>query len=354
MRGLIYSSLAAAVIMAMSGTASADYRGDRDETGATLTKKVKAEVDVEYEGRVNVGGYINVNKLGMAVVDNQQSSSMIGTANTRTENTSKIDGSFKGASGNIGANVAAGDSNVQGNSASLAAYDEVDAEFIMGRGQQQHGAPGGSSDAEVFSTQSASNNWTTNHGHQNKAGVGDGAFKDAAGNIGVNVTSGSGNVQANNMAASVSTGNMAVATVANSQSVSKNMTENQSLSVTKTVDKAGVFLGLKAWGDYEGGGTGHDVKKGHDHDNDNDRYGNNNPKDDGKFEFKEEGDIKLSGYAVGYIPVVNTYTSRETFNRATIDGGAFNGAVGNIGVNVSSGTNNLQANNLSLAAGFAK
>lgn len=252
MRGLIYSSLAAAVIMAMSGTASADYRGDRDETGATLTKKVKAEVDVEYEGRVNVGGYINVNKLGMAVVDNQQSSSMIGTANTRTENTSKIDGSLKGASGNIGANVAAGDSNVQGNSASLAAYDEVDAEFIMGRGQQQHGAPGGSSDAEVFSTQSASNNWTTNHGHQNKAGVGDGAFKDAAGNIGVNVTSGSGNVQANNMAASVSTGNMAVATVANSQSVSKNMTENQSLSATKTVDKAGVFLGLKAWGDYEG------------------------------------------------------------------------------------------------------
>ena len=73
---------------------------------------------MEYEGEVRVGGYINVNKLGMAVVDNQQSSSMIGTANTRTENTSKIDGSFKGASGNIGANVAAGDSNVQGNSAS--------------------------------------------------------------------------------------------------------------------------------------------------------------------------------------------------------------------------------------------
>ena len=175
MRGLIYSSLAAAVVMAMSGTASADSRGDKDETGATLTKKVKAEVDVEYEGTVRVGGYINVNKLGMAVVDNQQSSSMIGTGNSRTENTSKIDGSFKGASGNVGANVAAGDSNVQGNSASLAAYDEVDAEFIMGRGQQQ-GMPGGSSDAEIFSTQSASQNWTTNHGHQNKAGIGDGAF----------------------------------------------------------------------------------------------------------------------------------------------------------------------------------
>ncbi len=363
MRGLIYSSLAAAVVMAMSGAASADYRGDRDETGATLTKKVKAEVDVEYEGEVRVGGYINVNKLGMAVVDNQQSSSMIGTTNTRTENTSKIDGSFKDASGNVGANVAAGDSNVQGNSASLAAYDEVDAEFIMGRGQQQHGAPGGSSDAEVFSTQSASHNLTSNHGHQNKAGVGDGAFKNAAGNIGVNVTSGSGNVQANNMAASVSTGNMAVATVANSQSVSKNMTENKSLSATKTVDYNPIFLKLKAEGEYEGtskqtNNVYPEIWKDGDHPGGDKMWGHidydNQGKNDGKFKFEEEGDIKLSGYATGYIPVVNTYTSRETFNRATIDGGAFNGAVGNIGVNVSSGSNNLQANNLSLAAGFAK
>ena len=364
MRGLIYSSLAAAVVMAMSGTASADYRGDRDETGATLTKKVKAEVDVEYEGTVRVGGYINVNKLGMAVVDNQQSSSMIGTANTRTENTSKIDGSFEGASGNVGANVAAGDSNVQGNSASLAAYDEVDAEFIMGRGQQQ-GMPGGSSDAEIFSTQSASQNWTTNHGHQNKAGIGDGAFKDAAGNIGANVTSGSGNVQANNMAASVSTGNMAVATVANSQSVSKNMTENKSLSATRTVDYNPIFLKLKAEGEYEGTSKQSndvypEVWVDGDHNPGAQRqlghidFDNDNKKNPGKFEFEEEGDIKLSGYATGFITVVNTYTSRETFNRATIDGGAFNGAVGNIGVNVSSGTNNLQANNLSLAAGLAK
>ncbi|MGY3869097.1 hypothetical protein ACW5W4_06090 [Aeromonas crassostreae] len=355
MRGLIYSSLAAAVVMAMSSTAFANDRGgrgDSDETGATLTKKVKVEVDVEYDGRVNVGGYINVNKLGMAVVDNQQSSSMIGTSNYRTDNTSRINGSFQGASGNIGANVAAGDSNVQGNSASIAAYDEVDAAFVMGRGYPgQNGSAGGSSDAEIFSDQSASHNWTTNKGHQNKSGIGDGAFDGAAGNIGVNVASGSGNVQANNMAATVSTGNMAVATVANSQNVSRNLTTNESLSATKTVDKAGVFLGIKAWGDYEGGGTGNDVKKGHGHD---DRYGNNNPKDEGKFEFEEEGDIKLHGYAVGYVPVVNTYTSRETFNHATINGGAFNGAVGNIGVNVASGTNNLQANNLSLAAGFAK
>ncbi|MCH7371578.1 MULTISPECIES: hypothetical protein [Aeromonas] len=364
MRGLIYSSLAAAVVMAMSGTAFADYRGDRDETGATLTKKVKAEVDVEYEGRVNVGGFINVNKLGMAVVDNQQSSSMIGTANSRTENKSQIDGSFQDASGNVGANVAAGDSNVQGNSAALAAYDQVDAdaEFVMGRGQQ-HGTPGGSSDAEIFSDQSASQNWTTNSGHQNEAGIGDGAFDGAAGNIGANVTSGSGNVQANNMAASVSTGNMAVATVANSQSVSKNLTENKSLSATKTVDYNPIYLKLKANGEYEGtskqsNNVYPEIWKDGDHPGGGDMWGHidydNEGKNDGKFEFKEEGDIKLSGYATGYIPVVNTYTSRETFNHATIDGGSFNNAVGNIGVNVSSGTNNLQANNLSLAAGFAK
>lgn len=364
MRGLIYSSLAAAVVMAMSGTASADSRGDKDETGATLTKKVKAEVDVEYEGTVRVGGYINVNKLGMAVVDNQQSSSMIGTANTRTENTSKIDGSFKDASGNVGANVAAGDSNVQGNSASLAAYDEVDAAFMEGRGYPgQNGAAGGSSDAEIFSDQSASHNWTSNKGHQNKAGIGDGAFKDAAGNIGANVTSGSGNVQANNMAASVSTGNMAVATVANSQNVSNNRTTNESLSATKTVDKSLVTMGFVAGGFYSGTSKQSndvypEIWKDGDHPGGDEMWGHidydNQGKNDGKFEFKEVGNVALAGAAVGYIPVINTYTSRETFNRATIDGGAFNGAVGNIGVNVSSGTNNLQANNLSLAAGFAK
>ncbi|MNF99127.1 hypothetical protein D3C84_820130 [compost metagenome] len=168
------------------------------------------------------------------------------------------------------------------------------------------------------------------------------------------------------MAASVSTGNMAVATVANSQSVSKNMTENKSLSATKTVDYNPIFLKLKAEGEYEGtskqtNNVYPEIWKDGDHPNGGSLWGHidyDNQDDDGskdsKFKFEEEGDIKLSGYATGFIPVVNTYTSRETFNRATIDGGAFNGAVGNIGVNVSSGTNNLQANNLSLAAGFAK
>ncbi|WP_421203451.1 hypothetical protein [Aeromonas enteropelogenes] len=365
MRGLIYSSLAAAVIMAMSGTASAEYRGDKDETGATLTKKVKAEVDVKYEGKVIVGGFVNVNKLGMAVVDNQQSSTMIGTANSRTENASKIDGSFQGASGNIGANVAAGDSNVQGNSVSLAAYDQVDAEFVMGGGHP-HGSAGGSSDAEIFSSQSASMNWASNQGHQNRASVGGGAFKNAAGNINANVASGSGNVQANNLAASVSTGAMAVATVANSQHVSKNLTENKSLSATRTVENAPVHLKLDAKGNYEGtskqsNNVYPEIWQDRDHPNGGSLWGHidydnldNDGSKDSKFEFKEEGDMTLHGSVTGYIPVVNTYTARETFNHATIDGGSFNGAVGNIGVNVASGTNNLQANNLSLAAGFAK
>ena len=80
----------------------------------------------------------------------------------------------------------------------------------------------------------------------------------------------------------------------------------------------------------------------------------NQGKNDGKFKFEEEGDIKLSGYATGYIPVVNTYTSREPSTVPPSMAAPSNGAVGNIGVNVSSGSNNLQANNLSLAAGFAK
>lgn len=348
MRALIYSSLSAAILMAMSGTAYANgnwYPPQQEESGATLIKKVKAEVDVEYKGDVRIDGQINVRQLGMAVVNNEQASSGNMTANFRTENDSHINGSFNNSSGNIGANVAAGDANVQGNSVALAAYD---ASFLTGgaseRGSNGYYMGGGSADAEVFSSQVAGGNLTTNMGHQNTAGVGNGSFANASGNIGVNVTSGSGNVQANNMAATVaSKANMAVATVDNGQATSGNATSNTSLLATKTVSYAPVKLALYAHGTYEG--DGHTTKPHHS--SDNDRGGIPTP----SFGFEESGTLDLKGAVVGFMPIVNHYTSRDNFNKASISGGAFKNASGNIGVNVASGTNNLQANNLALAAG---
>ncbi|CAG9223530.1 conserved exported hypothetical protein [Paraburkholderia tropica] len=107
-------------------------------------------------------------------------------ANTLTATTG--DGAAKGASGNIGVNIAEGVNNAQSNDASLAA---VDAGNVFGN-------------AQIFNTQSSGGNVKVNNYVLN-AGVGNNALAGATGNIGVNVASGVGNAQNNSLAASTTT-----------------------------------------------------------------------------------------------------------------------------------------------------
>jgi hypothetical protein len=77
----------------------------------------------------------------------------------------------------------------------------------------------------------------------------------------------------------------------------------------------------------------------------------NDPLDpDGAFEFEEAGDIELSGTASVTTGYAYLERDRRTTNNASIDGNALRGATGNIGVNVASGTNNLQSNSLSVVS----
>lgn len=70
--------------------------------------------------------------------------------------------------------------------------------------------------------------------------------------------------------------------------------------------------------------------------------------DQGTVTF-EAGDLQLKGAFTGL--VVNTHTVfRPHENNATLGGNAMSGASGNIGVNIAAGTNNLQGNHLSIAA----
>ncbi len=63
----------------------------------------------------------------------------------------------------------------------------------------------------------------------------------------------------------------------------------------------------------------------------------------------EAGDLQLKGAFTGL--VFNTHTVfRPHENNATLGGNAMSGASGNIGVNIAAGTNNLQGNHLSIAA----
>ena len=57
--------------------------------------------------------------------------------------------------------------------------------------------------------------------------------------------------------------------------------------------------------------------------------------------------IELTGTITGSIPI--GITNVNTTNTASLSGSVLSGAVGNIGVNVAAGTNNLQANTLSVS-----
>lgn len=72
----------------------------------------------------------------------------------------------------------------------------------------------------------------------------------------------------------------------------------------------------------------------------------------GALSFNEQGDIALSGTVTGLIPVV-TRVSLATTNTSFLGGNALMGAAGNIGVNIASGTNNQQYNGLAVSATHA-
>lgn len=170
-------------------------------------------------------------------------------------NTATLNGdTASGASGNIGVNISAGDTNVQDNAAALAS---VDSSFVFG-----------SSSSSVGVGQMNAGNQTQNFDVQNKARIGENAFSSASGNIGVNVAAGTGNGQKNTMAASVTSLGNVSASILSAQASGGNMIRNEGCRLENT---------------------------------------------------------------------------------ASIGGSAFSGASGNIGVNITSGTGNLQSNSLSMA-----
>lgn len=361
-------------------TSAGGHRGHHD--GAQIQKKVKVSLESNTYGDTYIGGYIGVDRLGMAVVDDKQSSTGNETYNEAFSNTSDMgDGALRNASGNIGVNVSAGDNNVQGNSAALAA---TDAGFVFGsEGQGEYYSHGSSADAEIFVHQTTYYNWTDNHAQRNRASMGSGALQGASGNIGVNIASGNNNVQKNALAGSVGFGAMSVATVNVQQHAHDNYTNNLPISETRedTIDitlaptegeGGGLYFNLPD-ATYEGqsdqiGDVYPDVWTGDEHpageqighvDLDSDTQGAQDLNEDGgALAFNEDGTISfgelsevqlmgsLSGTAVIQTQVIN----ERGWNRSTMGSNAMANASGNIGVNITTGTNNLQNNSLAIAA----
>lgn len=360
MRGLIYSSIAAAVLVTMSGSALAENSHS------------------SYQ--------FNKQKGGLTVVENVQNSDGNGVENSFYENNAGITDSFSNASGNVGANSAAGDNNAQNNSAALAAYDDnraSDERAIFGNSEPTV------SIALVDSSQSTTGNGTLNYAHQNSASLG-GSFDGASGNVVANVAAGNNNIQANTMSAVVTTGKQAIAIVNSNQSTSGNVTQNSSDvmlmpgdTVTVTTESysssrsshenaaAGEFAAksftagkaVVAAGYVAGSASEVHVDAPH-HSVDfkaSEVHGAAFAAGAAyaavkvvganfKTKYSEMSSSEMKNIASTTSPVMTYQIINQGSNNASIDSGSFNNASGNIGVNLAAGSNNLQANHLSLAA----
>ncbi|UNK58739.1 adhesin [Pseudoxanthomonas daejeonensis] len=365
-----------------------DKAVDEHGVSAELESDLSLTSDIDFTGNPTVSGDLEIDSAAIAVIDNRQSNSgNLGLNDTLTNDASIADNTATAAEGNLQFNVAAGDNNQQDNAAALSA---ADASFAFGL-----------ADSKVLVQQTGTGNATGNLGQTNTAGVGDAAFADATGNIGVNVTSGNNNQQKNSLAASVATSKYASAAVSSNQSSSGNFVTNAPkrdvqydtvrMSLSGRVSGGTVAVGL---GGYEGTASGDTSSEGDAYQQSNlyadtwtgathsggnqtghidfdaaaqgavanpDRQGVGgfafDTSEEGSYEGTEEGDLGFVelGYAdlwaslSGTLQIARNVITTDATNTASLSGDAFARASGNIGVNVSAGTGNQQANSLSMA-----
>lgn len=334
----------------------------KNDTEVEVEKKYDNDRDVDVKGDVDVEGTIPVESSSAALTSQNQNNYKNKAINSLTDNTAlSVENGLQDASGNIGLNITAGDNNAQDNSVALA---KVDAAFVF-------------AGADAISNQNAERNTYINHGTRNTAGVAGNTLRDATGNIGVNVSAGNSNLQANSLSASVnSNGNLAEATVSSQQTQDHNFTHNQGM-IKKVTDTVQVTLEGSVSGNlpnarYVGvsdqiGDVYPDIWTGDTHpdgnqtghfDLDTDTQGGSDLNGDGgalafnergRIIFQEEGAVTLGGTFTGEV-VTTRWIVRPHQNTAGLGGDALRGASGNIGVNIAAGTNNLQGNHLSIAA----
>jgi hypothetical protein len=394
-----------AVAVATMFTTAAAYAGDRgrdnhhdsNKSQVTFDKKVELSSDIRLHGDPRVEGSIFTDSAAIAIVDNKQATSGNEAANSElTNSASASDNVAQGTSGNIGVNIGAGDNNQQDNAAALSA---TDASFAFGM-----------ADGEVFVNQSAAYNGTLNSGVTNSSTLSGNAFQNASGNLGVNVTSGNNNQQKNAMAASVATTSFAQSSVSSDQSSSHNAVSNSGYdrSYTDTVNVSlhgpvqgysygygvggyegsshGGYYG-KTWSNISGyadqigdvypdtwsgsshpGGnsTGHfdlDTQTqggsdlngdggalafGIDAGSEGGEHGKTWSREHGGLGFEEISQNDLYANLCGTVTTTR-WVNVDATNTASLSGNAFQNASGNIGINVSAGTGNQQANSLAMA-----
>jgi len=257
--------------------------------------------------------------------------------NKRTENKATVSGDvLSGAQGNIGANIVAGDYNAQSNVVAIAV------------GKQSSSLV----ESKTFSVQKAKFNKVNNEGVTNTASASGNALSNAKGNIQLNIAAGVDNAQTNQLGIAVGPAKVGMG-IAYVQQKSKYNTVNN-LPIIEETEGGEIPIELEVQmnenisgsienGWYSGTEEGviwYDREAG---EVENEYSGTESGEIGGGISIEN---IELTGTITASIPI--GITSINTKNIASLSGSVLSGAVGNIGVNVAAGSNNLQANTLSI------
>jgi len=214
-----------------------------------------------------------------------------------------VDNAFQHATGNIGANIAAGDSNQQANSA-----------FIDG-GSPTYAYTGNFSQVTLGAASVFSGG--------NKATVQNYAFQHASGNVGANIASGAQNMQ-----------NNALAVLENSTSVKDTVDQGQAFTISFASGGNNAEVMDDAF-QHASGNIGLNLASG----------SLNQQSNSAVVTLSAAPDADLSGVSstIGQLSAV-TVNILSGGNNADVRNNAFQHASGNIGANVASGIGNQQAN----------
>ncbi|ART80282.1 hypothetical protein [Oceanisphaera avium] len=158
--------------------------------------------------------------------------------------------------------------------------------------------------AVIDSYQNTSGNNVTNNRNENSARISDGSGTGLSGNMGLNVSAGDNNVQANNTA----------------------MTVLADVEFDKGEPSDG----------NNGNGNGQETDR---------------PTTSGLNLFGGKGASVDAEIGTGQVSTANNVSNRGNHNNANISGGSLNGAAGNLGANVAAGSGNAQVNNFALSYG---
>lgn len=254
-----------------------------------LVKKIGTQKWANYEGKIAITGEINVDAAAFAVADDKQIILDNWVENYNVDNNAEIGGETGAidATGNTQINAAAGDVNTQGNDMSIAVANSDFSQVF------------GSADAEAFVFQNGEGNRVLQKNIENNASI---TNMTGSGNVHVNVTAGNFNMQKNALVAAVSSGRMAEATVYDKQELIDNAAINIGW-VKTTTGEVTIIPGY-----------------------------------DDPFDQRDRDAVVVPGTKnMEYMPVANN---------AALGGVTF---TGNTGLNISAGSNLLQANKVAIS-----